>query len=493
MIPTQRFQGAVLPPILSALIAFGLIEPIGHRKDGSPIWPIEGGDGTGTSTIDRSIESLRSRRSALEDASEALVNLAESQRRDLTQSEYDLIQSRGAELKGIDAQLTELERLQQRSGAAAGERSRHDRAIGPRVQMVRGEDTYRKDDPDTSFIRDIYSAQRGDFGAAERLHRNNMAAEERERRDGTSGATSMGSFSPPRWVVDEYAELARAARTTANLVRQAGEPDALTITLPRITTGTSVASQSAENAAVSETDMVTAQLTRSTVTIAGQQDVSIQSLELGSRGTDRIIMADLFAAYNAELDRQVVRGAGTGGELLGINQVSSIIAVTYTDASPTLAEMYPKVADAIQQIHSLRLLAASAVIMHPRRWGWITAALDTAGRPMVGPSGAVNPIAVYKQATAEGQVGEAWGKPIYADANIATNLGAGTNEDQILVIRGEDILLYESAMRTRMLQDVLSANLTIRFQLFAYANLVAGRQPKAIATVGGTGCATPSF
>ena len=39
-----RYQGAVMPPMIAALLALGIvIEPIGRRKDGSPIWPIAGG------------------------------------------------------------------------------------------------------------------------------------------------------------------------------------------------------------------------------------------------------------------------------------------------------------------------------------------------------------------------------------------------------------------------------------------------------------------
>jgi HK97 family phage prohead protease len=45
----------------------------------------------------------------------------------------------------------------------------------------------------------------GDSEAAERLRRNNAEGEDRERRDGTTGATSMGSFIPPVWLVNELA------------------------------------------------------------------------------------------------------------------------------------------------------------------------------------------------------------------------------------------------------------------------------------------------
>jgi hypothetical protein len=79
------------------------------------------------------------------------------------------------------------------------------------------------------------------------------------------------------------------------------------------------------------------------------QDLSVQSVELATPLTDRLLFADLLGAYTAELDRQCSRGSGASGELLGINQVSGINAVTYTDATPTVPELYPKVADPLHQ------------------------------------------------------------------------------------------------------------------------------------------------
>jgi hypothetical protein len=85
------------------------------------------------------------------------------------------------------------------------------------------------------------------------------------------------------------------------------------------------------------------------------------------------------------------------------------------------------------------------------------------------------------------------GLPVYVDANIPTNLGAGTNEDVILVLRAADLLLFESVPRLRVLQEVLSGTLAVRFQLYAYSAFMAGRYPAAISTVGGTGLVAPAL
>jgi len=512
-LPAQRYAGAVLPPAIAILAALGLIQPLGTLKDGTPIWPMEGGDGTApTPTVVTALDRLRARRAEALTAANAIVGTAETEQRDISAEELATVTQHNATVAGIDAQIRELETLQQRSQAAADQRQRLDRAIGPTVQVTRNEATYRPDSG-TSFLRDLVASQRGDFGAMERLHRNNQEMAEHERRawaearnrasegdlesgelrDGTTGGTSMGSFIPPVWLVEELASRPRVGRVLAPFMRPGGFPVTNSITIPRVTTGSSVASQSAENAAVSETDIVTAQLTRSTVTIAGQQDVSLQSLDLSPYPVDQIIFADLDAAYEAELDRQLLRGSGTSGELLGINAVSSINTVTYTDASPTVPELYPKLADGIQQIHASAFRPPQIVVMHPRRWGWITAALDGQNRPLVTPTAPMNAAALFGDVASQGIVGGAQGLAIVTTASGATNLGAGTNQDQIVIARPAVMILMEGPKRTRILMEVLSGTLTARLQLWAYCNFFAGRLPSAISTIDGTGLVTPTF
>ncbi len=413
----------------------------------------------------------------------AVLSTAIAEGRDLSPAELSRVQIIADQLDGI----ADVER---RSAIAAPFRARF-AGLDSGTYTGGSQHVYSPDGP--SYFRDVVGASRGDYDAAERLHRHQSGAEDRERRDGTTiGTTSMGSFIPPVWLVDQVAAKARVGRVLAPLLTQGGFPTSNSMTIPRITTGSSTASQAGDNAVVSETDIITAQLTRTTVTIAGQQDVSVQSLDLGSAGVDALIYADLRGAYEAELDRQILRGSGTN-ELLGMNQIVGINTVSYTDASPTVGELYPKVADAIQQIATARFAGAEAIVMHPRRWAWILAALDTTNRPLVAPSGAgFNGIAAFSSPDAQGRVGQMAGLPIYVDANVSTTLGGGT-EDQIVIVRASDSVLYESPVKTRIMEQTLSGNLTVRFQLWAYANLFAGRFPASISTIGSTGLIAPTF
>lgn len=485
-IPLQRYAGAVptpfaiYSPAIVGLAALGLLPSnvgIASYAEGSPI------------------PGLIETRDAAIAAGQALVDGAVKEKRDLSADELADVKAKRELADAKDAQITEVEHLEARALKTAEQRKKLGSAVAPTIQVTRNEQAYRPDG-ETSFFRDLYHATKdGDQDAADRLRRNNAEGAEREQRDGTStSATSMGSFIPPVWLVDQLAAKARVGRVLAPLMVDGGFPQTNSITIPRITTGASAAGQAGDNAAVSETDIVSAQLTRSTVTIAGQQDVSQQSVDLSPFGVDRIIFADLEGAYQAELDRQILRGSGTN-ELLGINQVGSINTVTYTDASPTAAELYPKFGDASQQIHAARFAPAQVAVMHPRRWAWISTAVDTAGRPLGIPAGAAgfNPQATFSEIAAQGIVGTlSNGLPVVATASCSTALGAGT-EDQIVVCRPADMILMESPLRTRLLTEVLSGNLTVRFQLWAYVNFFAGRFPASISAINGTGLILPAF
>jgi hypothetical protein len=82
-------------------------------------------------------------------------------------------------------------------------------------------------------------------------------------------------------------------------------------------------------------------------------------LERSFPGLDLVIYNDLVAAHDAELDSQLLNGSGSAGQHLGIRNVSGLISVSYTDGTPTGAELLPKIYDAIQQVASNRFLNAN--------------------------------------------------------------------------------------------------------------------------------------
>ena len=87
------------------------------------------------------------------------------------------------------------------------------------------------------------------------------------------------------------------------------------------------------------------------------------------------------------------------------------------------------------------------------------------------------------------------GLPIVTDANIATNVGASTNQDTIFVMDANESHLWEDGTGEPMYVTFEEPNgkVAINIVLFGFAAYSAERYPKAIAQINGTGLAAPSF
>jgi HK97 family phage major capsid protein len=108
--------------------------------------------------------------------------------------------------------------------------------------------------------------------------------------------------------------------------------------------------------------------------------------------------------------------------------------------------------------------------MHPRRWASLMAAVDSNGRPLATSYGPVNTMTEPgSEQNPQGAVGSLQGLPVYVDPNLPINLGAGTNQDIILVLRTSEMYLYEEgAPRTRVFEDVGSGTQTVRISAWGY-------------------------
>jgi HK97 family phage major capsid protein len=160
-----------------------------------------------------------------------------------------------------------------------------------------------------------------------------------------------------------------------------------------------------------------------------------------------------------------------------------------------VAKLYSKIADAVQRVHTLRFMAPTVIVMHPRRWAYLLAASDSNGRPLVVPDAGnpQNAVATLGSVASQQVVGQMHGLPVVTDPSMPTNLGASTTEDVIHVLRASDVLLYESGLRSRVLPEVGSGNLTVRLQVYGYLAFTAARYPASVVEIGGTGLIAPAF
>lgn len=414
----------------------------------------------------------------------AVVETAETEARDITDAELATVKEAREAADALDARISELD-------AIAAAESRSVAKTTASVQVVSEPTTYRKNG-EHSYFRDLVGAQlRGDREATDRLVRN-----DREVRAINTTDNSGGEFVPPLWLVDEYVRLARASRVAADLLRNLPLPAGTdSISLPRITTGTAVAAQSSENSGFQNTDIVTAAATSAVHTLGGIQVLSVQLLEQSpiAGGMDQVIIADLAADYARALESFVLTSDAAGKR--GLFNVPNDIDVTYTDSTPTVAELYPKLADAIQQIHTQRFAPASAIVMHPRRWAFLTAALDDSKRPLIVPAanGRFNSMGAQDGVAASGAVGSIQGVDVFTSSLVPTNLGTGTNQDPILVFRPEDSILFEGTPRAEVFRETYANQGSVLVRMYNYVALATERYPKSVAVVNGTGLVAPSF
>lgn len=357
-----------------------------------------------------------------------------------------------------------------------------------------------------SFFRDALNSQHGDLQARQRIERH--ATEVVVEREQVERATSTSSFAGlviPQYLVDQAALVARAGRPFANSLTRLPLPaDGMSLVIPRGTTGAATAIQATENANVQSTDEVWQNLNVPVVTIAGQQDVSRQSLERGT-DVDTLVYLDLAAAYAVSLDQQVLSGSGAGGQMLGVLNTAGVNQATAFTAAATIATFYAKVAGQLNAVQTTRFLAPDLIAMHPRRWNWLLAQLDSSNRPLVlpnmnGPFNAAGIAGAPEDTPSSSPVGWMTGVPIITDASIPTTVGTGP-EDQVIVTRKEDLLLWEDgdgAPRQLRFEQTLGNQLTVKLVVYGYAAFTAGRYPTAVGVIGGNagagfGLVAPTF
>jgi HK97 family phage major capsid protein len=369
----------------------------------------------------------------------------------------------------------------------------------------RGELTYRKGEhTPADFVRDAFAvAFGGDPEASERIQRSNREQRElyreqfgREARDVGTGA--LAGFTIPQYLIEEYAPLARAGApflaSLASVTKDLPE-EGMVISVPRGTTGTAVAAQSSENSAVQETDFDDTKLDVDIRQYAGQNDLSRQAVQRSRESVDTIF-GDLIADWWTKVDSACLNGAGTSGTVLGVRSVSGINSVTYTDASPTVAELYAKIGGGKNGIIANRHAPPLLMLMHGTRWEWILIALDSSNRPLAvpGAQGPFNALAVGDAPEYGAVVGSMQGLAVVTDNNIPTNLGAGTNEDVIVITRPVDHRLWLDPAGPRTFSfEQSNAPQSVRLAVWGEVAFTAGRYPAASSVIGGTGLVAPSF
>ena len=306
----------------------------------------------------------------------------------------------------------------------------------------------------------------------------------------------MASSPPPAYLLEDWVRLARPGRVTADLFhKQPLPPNVSSVQLPKVSTGTTTAPQTTQNTALSQTDLTTAFLSSGITTIAGKQVVSQQLIDQSGIPFDKVVMEDLASDYARQIGIQVLIGTGAGGQLRGYLTPASTNVVTWTQAAPTAAGFYGQLAKLQGQIAATRLAPADVIVLSARRWAWLASYTDSTGRPLVVPTaGGFNSMATPDGAYASaGHVGTLLGLDVVVDPNIPVNLGAGTNQDVVLMFKRDDIWMWEADLRADIQTAPYADSLGLLFRCWNYSALIPDRYLASLGQLQGTGLVTPVF
>ncbi len=348
---------------------------------------------------------------------------------------------------------------------------------------LKSEPTFRLDQATGGYFHTLALARGGDPKAFEKLVANNK--EVQERAGITTGATAGGEFVPPDWTVELYAAKLRVGRAFADQCINMGAPVSSVWSIPRITTGASEAVQT-EGAAASNTDQVTDSVSAAVQTVAGRTLASYQLMDLSEPGMDQIIYSDLLGDLNAKYDNALLNGTVTNAK--GVLQLAGTTTVTYTDATPTGPELYAPIFQGKSAIEKGTFLGVDFIVMHTSTWNWYLSQLDTANRPLaLSVSGAAFNAMAQFNPNAQGVAGNIAGIPVVVDANVPVNLGAGTNQAQILLANRSGLLVKEGTPVFKVADQTSVASLQYNFVLYNYYQAQFGRHPLKFAKIDGTG------
>lgn len=385
-----------------------------------------------------------------------------------------------------------------------GWQSAHDRLIQHSKEIAQdARDAEQRMAAGNRTWRDTYFTQQVRHGMAYSMRSSGNYADAQiefnaQYRDLSTAAGAGGEWVPPLYLTELWVPFARPGRVFADsMTRKPLPPGTMSMNIPVVTTGTTVAAQGQQNTNVSDTDLQTEYDTFPVVTIAGAQLISLQLIERSPIAVDDAVFGDLHLACAQELDRECIVGGLNQGEITGLLNTSGVIDVAWnTGGSSTPIEgLYGVTANAKAQIATKRFLPATHVFFTPNRWEWLEQQFDSQGRPLIVP--AENGAFILAQVAPDEPVAEGvtGGRLLsmvaLQDFNVPANLGSGADQDAIIVSHMSDNWLYESPIIARALPQTYGQQLTVLIQIYEYAAATFARYPFANAYITGSNLTNP--
>lgn len=417
---------------------------------------------------------LRERYDGIRSGIEGLQTRAAEEGRDLTPDELRSIEGQAQDAKGLASQiesLTEIETRNRQVGEMAASiatpADTDVRTVGASSTVARDRDPghYRsvQEGGQHSFFGDIYrSSQLRDQSAAARLSEHSRAID---------SADGVGII-PPKWMSDEFAELARQGRRVADVVRHLPISDNRPIPLGKQTAGTdaSVAEMDAETDTTTfgetyatDKDTLTPRVT------SGGQKFRRELLDSSSPAIDTLVYGDLLAVYNAKVEAKVMAAIFAAGPA----------ALTYNPAAANTADVEHATRIALKaglEVRDNRKLPATGLVMGVPTYGLFLDAVDSTGRPVMPapqPGAAVN---VFGVGTVQVD-GIVQNLPVFASDGTPT-----ANVADFAAVRLSDVILAESPT-LRFYDELTGGPEEIRIAVWGYTGVLVRYSATAVQKV----------
>lgn len=427
------------------------------------------------------LKAQREKYEALRKSIEGIQTRAAEASKDLTEDELRSVKEMGDQAKALYTQIEDLTEIETRNskvaklGVQLAAAVADDEAVGgadgdkdqARSLKLGGGAKTKDRDPghytrasENSFFRDLHLARtESDQEAQRRIVEHNRAL--------STGVHGPGVV-PPKWLTEEFEELARQGRSVANAVRNIplGD-DPRPITLPKQIAGTDavVAEQPSENTPVggadawdSDVDTVTPKPT------AGKQTVSRQMLDMSSPAVDQLIYGDLMSVYNSKVEKKISDAIKAAGTLVN------------TYASEALfAGAQGGVVDLGIKVRRTRFLPATILAMSNLRYGEFLDLKDSTGRPII-PEDSAGPMNVIGVGSVQVD-GRIRGIGVISTEGMA---GATDYPDSYAAVRASDVLLFETTTMRFRFEEVAGPE-SIVLGIWGYTASIVRQGGKGVA------------
>lgn len=309
------------------------------------------------------------------------------------------------------------------------------------------------------------------------------------------GSGGVGGFLvPPAYMQNMFAETRRQGNALRRYGWLATHPvDSNQILLPRGAGNASVGIV-AENATKPNADQTYTQVTVNTYTWAGISKISNQLLQDSSPTATDLVTRELGSLLGNLEEQKIISGTGTG-------EPRGILNTTGINTAATVATTGQGQVDAILDlcvlIQTTYFSSPNGILMHPRRLAFLQKSKDTANNYIFNDAGTFRaPGGLFGDGVTSQTQGTTFsmptllGLPVGVSTNIPSNLGAGTNEDRIIVADWNEAHWFQRQDITLDVSDTAGTAFETNqtwFRLEERAGFSAERYPTAFGVLTGTG------